>query len=136
VSHQTQSPLPLWYQATIVGNLTKRLDVDETPDDNPAAVAQCYQLLWTIVTNARKMATCKDASSVCVQVVAVIGLGLLIFSAGSRHNSVAEQPHLVVWEVFVDPLCRNCKSGWPVVRQVAERYGSSLAVVVHPFPAP
>lgn len=44
---------------------------------------------------------------------------------------------VVVWEVFIDPLCVHCKEGWPAVMQVAERYaGSSLNVVVHPFPAP
>lgn len=53
-------------------------------------------------------------------------------------NGVAEQGRSpVVWELFIDPMCRNCKAGWPAVKQVAERYaGSSLVVVVHLFPAP
>jgi len=51
-------------------------------------------------------------------------------------GGVPEQEETIVWEVFIDPLCVHCKAGWPAVIQVAERYGSSLNVIVHLFPAP
>ena len=61
---------------------------------------------------------------------------LVVFLAIIRSSCGAP----VVWEMFLDPLCRSCKSGWPALTQVAERYAhtgdSSLTIVVHPFPAP
>jgi hypothetical protein len=94
------------------------------------------------------MAILKGTSSAC----RVIALSVLLLSLvsgawaqftipdrydGFVYNAKPEKGRgPVLWEVFIDPLCIDCKLGWPAVKQVAERYGSALLVIVHPFPAP
>jgi hypothetical protein len=95
-----------------------------------------------------RMAILKGTSSAC----RVIALSVLLLSLvsgawaqftipdrydGFVYNAKPEKGRgPVLWEVFIDPLCIDCKLGWPAVKQVAERYGSALLVIVHPFPAP
>ncbi|KAG0555245.1 hypothetical protein KC19_12G155500 [Ceratodon purpureus] len=98
------------------------------------------------------MAKCEEISSACrfssngqllgLLVLSFVGSSWAQFAVpegydGFQYNGVQGNGRgPVVWEVFIDPMCRNCKSGWPALTQVAERYGSSLVIVVHPFPAP
>ncbi|KAH9539225.1 hypothetical protein CY35_15G046500 [Sphagnum magellanicum] len=55
---------------------------------------------------------------------------------GFVYNGAGKGKGPVIWESFVDPLCIDCKEAWPVVKEVAELYGKSLVLIVHPFPNP
>lgn len=89
------------------------------------------------------MATLKGAIGLAVLFSVLGGSCLAQFAIPERYDGFVyngkSDPAMrgpVIWEVFIDPLCIDCKMGWPVVKQVADHYGSSLVVIVHPFPAP
>lgn len=98
------------------------------------------------------MATHCRSSSTALSLLRVVGLVVTLLSLvasssaqyaiperydGFVYNVSTEQGRgPVMWEVFVDPLCIDCKNAWPVVKQVVEKYGSALLLIVHPFPAP
>lgn len=43
--------------------------------------------------------------------------------------------HVVV-EMFLDPLCPDCKASWPTVLQVIQAYGTRIHFRIHTFPLP
>ncbi|CAF3312408.1 unnamed protein product [Rotaria sp. Silwood2] len=43
--------------------------------------------------------------------------------------------HVVV-EMFLDPLCPDCKASWPTVLQVIQYYGTKIHFRFHTFPLP
>lgn len=97
----------------------------------------------------KQMAFFSCSSMTLVWLVGVVGVFLSAVGSGRAQFAIPERYDgfvyngpggkgrgPVVWEVFIDPLCIDCKIGWPVVKKVSERYGSSLVTIVHPFPAP
>lgn len=97
----------------------------------------------------KQMASFSCSSMTLVWLVGVVGVLLSAVGSGRAQFAIPERYDgfvyngpggkgrgPVVWEVFIDPLCIDCKIGWPVVKKVSERYGSSLVTIVHPFPAP
>lgn len=43
--------------------------------------------------------------------------------------------HVVV-EMFLDPLCPDCKATWPIILQVTQFYGTRIHFRIHTFPLP
>jgi protein-disulfide isomerase len=43
--------------------------------------------------------------------------------------------HVVV-EMFLDPLCPDCKATWPIALQVIQAYGTKIHFRIHTFPLP
>ena len=43
--------------------------------------------------------------------------------------------HVVV-EMFLDPLCPDCKAAWPTALQVIQAYGTKIHFRIHTFPLP
>ncbi|CAF0807474.1 unnamed protein product [Adineta ricciae] len=43
--------------------------------------------------------------------------------------------HAVI-EMFLDPLCPDCKASWPTVLQVIQAYGTRIHFRIHTFPLP
>jgi protein-disulfide isomerase len=43
--------------------------------------------------------------------------------------------HVVV-EMFLDPLCPDCKASWPTVLQLIQAYGKQIHFRIHTFPLP
>jgi len=42
----------------------------------------------------------------------------------------------VVIEMFLDPLCPDCKATWPILQQVVQAYGTRIHFRFHTFPLP
>lgn len=59
----------------------------------------------------------------------------------SKPDGFVYGTHLVDWdailiEAFFDPVCPDSRDAWPPLKQVLERYGSRVRLVVHLLPLP
>ena len=81
-----------------------------------------------------------QVTTICVLIaVALVGFTSAQVPIPSRPDGYGvggpADAHVVV-EMFLDPLCPDCKASWPTAMQVVQYYGTRIHFRIHTFPLP
>uniref|UniRef100_A0A7N0U4F0 Thioredoxin-like fold domain-containing protein n=1 Tax=Kalanchoe fedtschenkoi TaxID=63787 RepID=A0A7N0U4F0_KALFE len=55
---------------------------------------------------------------------------------GFPYGTKPFNPGAIVIDAFFDPVCPDSRDAWPPLKQALQRYGSRVALTLHPFPLP
>ncbi|CAN0847962.1 hypothetical protein LINGRAHAP2_LOCUS5263 [Linum grandiflorum] len=55
---------------------------------------------------------------------------------GFLYSSGRADPDAVLIEAFFDPVCPDSRDAWPPLKQVLDRYGSRVSLILHLLPLP